>query len=384
MKSRPRILLLIPHLGGGGAERVAALVAAGLAPQKYEVHLGIVTGLKTLYGGDGESLPESVTVHRLGARRVRSAAGALLELIDRLQPDLILSGMAHLNFLILILRPFLPGKIKIMVRQNSTVSTALASGELPRFTRLLYRLLYPHADRILCQTSAMAADLARVVRLNHEQSAAKLVVVPNPIAVQEIRSRLKGAAELWSGAGPHLLAIGRLVAVKGFDLLLQSIAAVRRELPDAELTIVGAGPEAAALRGQCRELGLDQAVRFAGAVENPEQYFPGATAFVLSSRHEGLPNALLEAAAAGLPLVALPASQGIVDLLREKPGVWLAGEISAAALTESLLTALKSIGPRQRWTHEFIDEFRIERSIASYEQAIDALLGGAAGERRAR
>ena len=57
-------------------------------------------------------------------------------------------------------------------------------------------------------------------------------------------------------------------------------------------------------------------MRFAGYVEQPAEYFAGASLFVLSSRHEGMPNAMLEAAAAGLPLVALPASDGVADLLR--------------------------------------------------------------------
>ena len=66
---------------------------------------------------------------------------------------------------------------------------------------------------------------------------------------------------------------------------------------------------------------------------------------MLPSRHEGLPNALLEAAAAGLPIVAMPASGGVVELLRDQPGVWLAPEISAEALAASLLAALKLCGP---------------------------------------
>src|ERR1035438_8983 len=90
------------------------------------------------------------------------------------------------------------------------------------------------------------------------------------------------------------------------------------------MTIAGAGPEEKSLRASCRALGIDAAVRFPGQVESPAAYFAGASLFVVSSRHEGLPNALLEAAAAGLPLAALPSSDGMVDLLRGKPGVRVA------------------------------------------------------------
>ncbi len=376
---RPRILLLIPHLGGGGAERVTELLAARLSAQKYELHLGLITELAGMGEEGSQNLPSTVTVHRLGARRVRNAGLRLLRLVRRLQPEVILSGMAHLNFLVLLLRPLSGRKVKILVRQNSTVSSALASGELPNSTRFLYRLLYPRADRIICQTQAMAEDMAREIGLGAE----RFVVLPNPIEVDAIRSRVRelnaaGSATEWLGPGPHLLAVGRLARVKGYDLLLESLAALRAEFPGADLTILGAGPEEAALRGLTEKLHLKNAVRFAGEVAEPVRYFPGATAFVLSSRHEGMPNALLEAAAAGLPIVSLPSSEGLADLLHGQQGVWLASDTSAAALTEALVSALRILKPGERYDHPFIEEFRIERSLAAYESVIDSVLPGQA------
>ena len=149
---------------------------------------------------------------------------------------------------------------------------------------------------------------------------------------------------------------------------------MREQVPQADLVIAGAGPEDAALKALCRELGLESSVRFAGHIDRPAAYFSGASAFVLSSRHEGLPNALLEAAACGLPIVATPASEGVVDLLRGQPGAWLAPEISSAALAGSLIAALKVLQPGQRFAHSFIDEFRLDRAIHAYEDLIDAAL----------
>jgi glycosyltransferase involved in cell wall biosynthesis len=366
----PRVLLLIPHLGGGGAERVTALLAQGLSKEKYELHLGLVTQSEVSQFG-----AEGVQIHALGARRVRGGALRLLRLVRSLNPELVLSGMVHLNFLVLLLRPLFPRGMRVIVRQNSTASAALEFGGLPGSTRVLYRLLYRRADRVICQTAAMASDL--VERLGVPVS--RLAVLPNPIDVDAIRLRVKtGSADpsgaVWKGSGPHLLAVGRLAREKGFDLLLQAFAQVRGRVPGADLVIAGSGPEEAALKSECLALGSGAAVRFDGYVEDLTALFAGATAFVLSSRHEGMPNALLEAAAAGLPIVALPSSQGVADLLRSRPGVWLANEISLSALATSLLEALDALRPGERFAHDFVEQFRRERAIAAYESLIDSLL----------
>ncbi len=340
MAQQFRVLTLIPHLGGGGAEQVTALLARGLSREKYELHLGLATA----QDAGSEPLPPWVTVHVLGARRVRAAALPLLRLVRRLRPQLILSGMAHLNFLVLLLRPFFPRRTRVLVRQNATASAVLAAGKAPRFTRLLYLLLYRRADCIICQSRAMAEDLAAVARIRPD----RIAVLPNPIDVAGIFAALGGPSQ-WSGAGPHLLAVGRLAPEKGFDLLLTAFVRVREQRPGAGLVLCGAGPEEAALKALCRHLGLESAVRFAGHVGSPYAFFPGASLFVLSSRHEGMPNALLEAAAAGLPIVALPSSGGVVDLLKDRAGAWIAAEVTAEALAASLLEALAALGPGERF-----------------------------------
>jgi glycosyltransferase involved in cell wall biosynthesis len=342
MAQRIRIFLLIPRLGGGGAQQVMALLARGLSQEKYEVHLGLVTQADAA----AASLPPWVTVHALGARRARAGALPLLRLVWRLRPGVILSGAPEVSFLVLLLRALFPPKTFVLVRQNGTVSAALAFGGLPRYTRWLYRLLYRHADRVICQSRAMAEDLRRELGIGEELIA----ILPNPVDLEGIRAA-SNAPHQWNGAGPHLLAVGRLAAEKGFDLLLEALAIVRERFPQADLIIAGGGGEETALKSLCRSLGLEAAVRFAGQVDCPYAFFPGATLFVLSSRYDAMPNALLEAAFAGLPLVALPASGGVTDLLRDRPGAWLAAEVSAQALAATLLAALDTIRPGERFCH---------------------------------
>jgi glycosyltransferase involved in cell wall biosynthesis len=380
MSDRPKLLFLIPHLGGGGAEQVTRLLVQNLDPKRYELHLGLVTGTSAGL----PPMPAGASIHALGASRVRTGTRKILGLVRRLKPDLIVSGMAHLNFVVLALRPLFPRRTRVLLRQNATVSAALGFGALPWYTGSLYRLLYPRADCVICQTNAMARDLAALLgsgsRTIHVPASlaasARITVVPNPVDVDRIRAEVGESNSLWEGPGPHLLAVGRLSLEKGHDLLLRAFFQLRQHFPLADLTIVGKGPEMANLRSLAIELGLSPAVRFTGPVDSPAAFFSGATAFVLSSRHEGLPNALLEAAAAGLPIVALPSSQGVAELLAGQPGVWIANTISSEALSGTLITALQQLQTGQRFSHAFIDQFRLERSLSAYQRLIDSELTG--------
>lgn len=365
MNTRAKILLLIPHLGGGGAEHVATLLAENLSEEKYELHLGLITR----DSNSTDLLAPWVRVYSLGARRVRGATFRLLGLIWQLRPSVILSGMAHLNFLVLLLRPFFPPHTRVLVRQNSSISAALASGELPFWTQLLYRVLYRRADWVICQSEAMAHDLCTAIKIPPQ----KLAVLPNPVDADSIRSFMN-ASDRQANHGPHLLAIGRLSHEKGFDLLLRALTMVKLRFPTADLIIAGEGPDLARLKSLGSSLLIDKAVRFVGRVNNPIRLFSSASAFVLSSRQEGLPNALLEAAAAGLPIAALPSSEGVVDLVQSKPGVFLANEISAEALASSILQCLETIQPGERFLHNWVDEFQLEHAVHVYESLIDAAL----------
>jgi glycosyltransferase involved in cell wall biosynthesis len=317
--------------------------------------------------------------------------------------------MFHLNFVVLMLRPLFAARTLVIVRQNTTVSASFKADALPWYTRWLYRVLYRFADRIVCQSRAMADDLSAELGIEAE----RLAVLPNPVDFEGLRSVTEPAP--WPGLGPHLLAIGRLAPEKGFDLLLRALALVRRDSPHAGLVIAGQGPEQARLESLATELEIADAVSFAGYVNRPSRFYAGADIFVLCSRHEGMPNVLIEAIACGLPVVATPASGGLVDLLSGCTNAWLAPDISVTGLVQALTQAIETLEARApRWDlHrsekqarigsflgpdglilenapiagtsavsgtprylEFAGEFEFERAFEAYEALIDALCAG--------
>jgi len=360
-----KLLLLIPHLGGGGAERVVALLARYLDPRRFEVHLGLIA--QDFAGAD--ALPAHVQVHRLERHRVRRAGLALVRLAHRIEPDIILGGMAHLNFLVLLLKPLLPRRTRVLVRQNTTASSAATS----RRVRFAYRHLYPRADGILCQSQAMADDLADRFVIPRD----RLVVLANPIEVPPHTAADAGNRNFfWPSAGwPRILAVGRLSPEKGIDLLLRAFAQILPQFPRAHLAVLGVGPEAAALKMLSRELLLEDTVTFAGHRQDLADCYAEATLFVQPSRYEGMPNALLEAGAAGLPIVATPSSGGVCDLLRSAPGTWLSAEITSDSLARTITDALDSLKPPgeapMRFPHAFLTPFEAQTAIAAYAETME-------------
>jgi glycosyltransferase involved in cell wall biosynthesis len=363
MTKRCAVLLLIPHLGGGGAERVTELLARHLSYEKYDIHLGLVTGAGSAAG----SLPAQVAVHALDKRRIRFAGLRLVRLIWRVRPEVVLCNMAHLNFLLLLLRPLLPAKTRILVRQNGMASAMAAGAGAPWLQRWLYRFCYARANRVICQSQAMLDDLREFACI----SDCAMAVLPNPIDLEAIRNDRGQQSEDSTGSAPHLVAVGRLSREKGFDLLLEALAEVRRDMVGADLTIAGTGPQDAKLQAQACALGIEGAVHFVGHVESMARLFSGASLFLVASRQEGLPNAVLEAAAAGLPIVAVPAVGGLAGLLSGKRGVWLAKEVSACALAEALRAALTALRPGERFAHSWVEDFSLEQAIPAYEELID-------------
>ncbi|PVR98801.1 hypothetical protein C4663_23105, partial [Salmonella enterica subsp. enterica serovar Give] len=119
-----------------------------------------------------------------------------------------------------------------------------------------------------------------------------------------------------SGVDGLIVALGRLVPQKGFDLLIDAFALVGPQLPEARLEIWGAGPEEARLRAQIARLGLADRVSLPGQTTHAADVLSSATVVALSSRVEGFPNVLLEAMALGRPVVALDCRYGPAEIIR--------------------------------------------------------------------
>jgi len=138
-----------------------------------------------------------------------------------------------------------------------------------------------------------------------------------------------------------VLAVGRLVQAKGFDLLLEAWAQVTPFHPDWHLVIVGEGEERDSLEARKLALGLDQSVSMPGACSHIAAYYENADIFCLSSRYEGFGLVLLEAMAFGLPVVSTDCETGPKEIIRDGLNGLLVATGNPQALTNALLRLIE-------------------------------------------
>jgi glycosyltransferase involved in cell wall biosynthesis len=308
-----------------------------LGRNRFEPHIAVASARGALLS----ELPPDVVLHDLKASRVRFCLPALLRLIWRLRPKAILSTSGHVNVPLLAMRPLLPRDTNLFVRENSTASVeAAASGDVRR-RKLLYRCFYHNADAVICQSEVMLDDLCGQFHVPRK----KMIRIYNPVDGERIRSAALNEANPFYGLGPHLVASGRLEHAKGFDLLIEAMLEVRKQFPNVQLAIVGAGSLEKELRSQCARLGLSETITFAGFHSNPYPFYANANLFVLSSRYEGLPNVMLEAMALNTPVVATDCPGGVREIVKGWPNCRLAGVGNSAALVDAIVASLRD-GPQ--------------------------------------
>ena len=324
-----RVAVISASLGGGGAERVVVDLCRYLRDSGREV------ALLTLSGDDPDAYkaPDGIRRERLEIRRVsRSLFQTIWYSLGRVvavrrqllscKPDIVVSFIDRVNILTL-------------VSLFGTGIPAIASerihpgyNPIERVWLFARQLIYPFANAVTVQTTDGAEWLRRHTWVKRP------VVIPNAVRyLQDIGNHTDDAAE--SAAHPLVLAIGRLAEQKGFDLLLDAFYRSGLARTGWHLAILGEGPERLALEQQATALGMAEAVTFPGFVD-VGQWLRRADLFVLSSRYEGFPNAMMEAMQMQCACISFDCPSGPRDLIENDRNGLLVPPQDVAALSEAL------------------------------------------------
>jgi GalNAc-alpha-(1->4)-GalNAc-alpha-(1->3)-diNAcBac-PP-undecaprenol alpha-1,4-N-acetyl-D-galactosaminyltransferase len=322
-----RIAIVASSLGCGGMERVATLLAGALGqrghactlmtlgPRTLDFH-AVPSGVQRVsLDVVGESDSTSAAV-RNNVRAVRVLARALASA----RPDVVLALGDTTNVKTLIAARI--AGVPVVVSERIDPTTVV----IGRAWSALRRLSYSRAAAVVVQTESVRAWAERLV------GRGRVEVIGNPVDL--------GVAPTAVERRREIVAIGRLVPQKGFDVLLRAFAEVAGDHPEWRLTICGEGPARGELTALAAQLGIADRVAMPGQVHDVRQRLRDASLFVLSSRFEGFPNALLEAMAAGIAIVATRCPSGPSEILRDCAPAILAPVDDAAALAAAIAVML--------------------------------------------
>jgi glycosyltransferase involved in cell wall biosynthesis len=286
---RRHVAIYLPALIGGGAERVAAILATKLSAAGHHVTLVV----------DFEALQNEGFVGP-GVERV-TLAGAhgsdVIRLADFL-PEIVLAIGAATNIKLVAahLLAKLTGGTSTRVVLSYHGPSSHGTGWLGWLGYPLASLLTRYASRTIC----VSDDLVRHLVQDWRAAAKRIVRIYNPITIE--RAQLAADATALASRPPRVIAVGRLVAQKDFATLIAAMALLPRT--DARLAIYGEGPEQPALSRLAERLGVAGRIDWCGYVNEPWNAYASGRCFVLSSQNDAFGNVVVEALASGLPVVS--------------------------------------------------------------------------------
>lgn len=323
----PHIAIYIPDMSGGGVERQKITLIPALQELGYRITL-------ILHNKKGDllhALPHDVSLHVLHCRGALTAIPGLIHFMNKERPSILLSSLGHNNIAALIAHRLSIKKTKVIICQHNSLrhetSWTIKREEGASFLTcvryallpLLTRLLAPYAAGIVAVSCGVADDMARLCRIPRE----RISVIYNPVIAPDFHKKMDAPSPehpfLSDQSVPFLIAIGRLVPQKNYPLLLHTVA-IALQTTNFRLLILGSGPEKDRLVHYAHTLGIEKNVMFMGFLENPLPLLRHADLFVLSSRYEGFGNVIVEALAAGTPVISTDCPYGPSEILQN--GRW--------------------------------------------------------------
>lgn len=294
----------------GGGERVCLDLMKGFLEKGYAVDLLLMKKR----GPYMSQIPPEVNIIVFDSKRIIQTLPKVAGYLKREKPLAILSITKHTHLITILAKILVRVKTKVIVRFGIPFSTVVEKKNLgEHLMPYLVKIFHPKADAMI----AVSKNIAEELKLQFPACKEKVSAIYNPKFLDHIKLKAREeVVEPWlkNKTEPVVIAIGRLAYVKGFDVLIKAFALATKEV-SARLIILGEGGEKENLEKLIEENQLENKVKFVPFQDNPYSYMSKSDLFVLSSRMEGMPNALIEALVCGVPVIATDCVSGPREIL---------------------------------------------------------------------
>lgn len=329
-----KIIYYISTLEAGGAERVTVNFIRKLDRNIFDIYLILVEKR----GSFLDLIPDYVKIIDLNSKKTLYSILKLRKEIKNIQPNIIYSTLFRTHIAIDLALIFMKKRPKTLFRSPTSPKILIERGELNWIMRLLIEKAYRGANKILAQTPQMRDEISKY----HDINIDKIESFLNPLDTKLIDKKIENTLSPFDNSMINIVAAGRLSTVKGFDILLYAFNLVLKKNDCFFLHIIGRdGGEKRNLEKMAKELSIENRVKFWGFQDNPYRFFYYSNLFVLSSRREGLPNAVLENLYLKKPIVATRCISFMDELIDDKKSGFLVDVDDYIALSEAILNYKK-------------------------------------------
>lgn len=310
---------------------MTVLIGRMLPSELYDVSFVIVGAQQ---GTIVDFIPAQYPVLHLQLRSIYCLATLRMAAIIRAErADVVFCSLHYINYRLIAATRLT--RTRVVVRIN------IELGVTSRWHLFWIRLAYPWANRIIAQQDEMRDEVLRLTRVDPR----RIITLQNPIDIEQIMAKSQAPSPYSTVAdGPRYVCVARFSPEKGQDLLLRAFRLVASRQLSASLYLVGKYDPADAyylrLRSYVEAEGLSDRVHFTGFDSNPFRWMKYADCYVLPSRLEGLPNALIEAMYLQRPVVATSCLPVISRIVRNGYNGYVVPVDDAEAMAEAMIAAL--------------------------------------------
>lgn len=318
----------------GGAERMSVTITKSLDRDKFKVEYYLVGDFEDERAPLKQFIPDDLSVHCIGSCSSILLILKFFFILAKEKPDVVFASVLNINNKLLVLRKLFR-HVKFVIRCDNYLYTYNDK------QRRIILKTYPNADIIIAQTEEMKQELIDEMHISED----KVVVLQNPVDTETINKKIQTGKIPYSDDGKvRYVASGRFAYQKGFDLLVEAFAIVKKQQLEAELYIVGRNDGGFEdyyneVKQLIEKHGLQDSVKCVGFQNNPYVYIKYADCFVLSSRWEGLPNVMIESLYLGTPVAAFKCIPVIERIVTDGADGYLAEKENVESLAKAMMKA---------------------------------------------
>lgn len=327
-------ILVFAQSDVGGAERMSVTITKSLDRDKFKVEYYLVGDFEDERAPLKQFIPDDLSVHCIGSCSSILLILKFFFILAKEKPDVVFASVLNINNKLLVLRKLFR-HVKFVIRCDNYLYTYNDK------QRRIILKTYPNADIIIAQTEEMKQELIDEMHISED----KVVVLQNPVDTETINKKIQTGKIPYSDDGKvRYVASGRFAYQKGFDLLVEAFAIVKKQQPEAELYIVGRNDGGFEdyyneVKQLIEKHGLQDSVKCVGFQNNPYVYIKYADCFVLSSRWEGLPNVMIESLYLGTPVATFKCIPVIERIVTDGADGYLAEKENVESLAKAMMKA---------------------------------------------